>query len=368
MISNLTREYIPLDIPFVATVNGQRASNRASTTEQENAVRARRGYTLDPGMTCEVTWEMFSYEFGTFQNWWEEQLNNGLKWFWMQLPSPDGLEAWCLVRFVEPYEMVPAGFDQNTVTAQLELRDRYVRTTRPYAVPAQFDEDTLDSVDTLWADVMFAAPYNTATQLNDIKFAYEPEEVLGTVDIATGTGEEPAEHAYVHGDEASVDYGAQETFDLRGQVGWCIECWFQHRGGEKDSVVWNLYTTSSEPDNDPYASSYGLAVRRGQLYAFFDEGVSQTRLFEAALDNAVLPADGWYHCFVQERKGFLEIGVAPLGALNGTVTVLAPQLFTLPIYPRLVVGKDSSEFQYERMRYYTGKVDDLRITSAVRYA
>lgn len=366
MISNNTFEYLPLDIPPVATVNGQRPANRAATTEEENAVRARRGYTLDPGMTCEVTWEMFSSEFGTFQYWWEYGLLNGLKWFWMRLPSPDGLEAWCLVRFVDAYEMVPAGWDQNTVTARLELRDRFVRATRPYTVPAPFTVANLDD-DPLWANVAFAAPFETATQLDDVKNGFTPETVGGTVGLADGIGEEPARHAYVHGDEAFIDYGWHDAYDLRGAAGYCIECLFQNRGGEKDSVIWCMNTTSSEPDVDPYASNYGLAVRRRQLYFYADDGIAQANMFEALLEDALVPGDGWYHCFVQVRKGFIEIGVAPLGSVTGTVYTLAPMLFGLPIQPRFVVGKDDAEFQYHKMRYFTGKVEDLRITTVVRY-
>jgi hypothetical protein len=128
-----------------------------------------------------------------------------------------------------------------------------------------------------------------------------------------------------------------------------------------------MNTTEGEPEADPYARAYGLAVRRRQLYFWCADNASQTRYFEALLEDALVPATDWYHCFVQVRKGFLEIGVAPLGAVVGTVYTLAPFFYNLPIWPRFVLGKDDAQFLYDLMHYYTGKIEDLRITNIVRY-
>lgn len=365
-MTNQTQTHYPFDLPNATAVNGQRPNNRVLATEAENEVRNVRGYTRDPGMSCEVTWVYDQYQVANFFSWWKYTLKNGVKWFWIRLPTSDGLDAWQLARFASKFQMEPSGIQSATVRATLEVRDRFLIQSRPYTVPAPFNYPLVSpgTGDPLWDDVRFAADFSTNWGMKDVKHNTTPS-AEGTVALATGTS--PAKYGYVHGNEAFLDYGVDGDYTLTDQPAWCAECKFCNLGGEKDSVIWSIQQIYGEPFSDVYAQSFGFGVRRGTFY-FFCRDFSNGNLVEiAVVHSVVLPQSGWYHAVVQERNGMLEVGVTRLGNDTGELTIVAPSLFTLSAGAQLFIGADGGAYDYFGRKYFTGGIDDMRITAAIRY-
>lgn len=81
--------------------------------------------------TAKVAWRFLEDDFSTFSTWWEDDLLNGHKRFFIQLPSAAGL-MWHLCRFIGPYAATRENYAHWQVIAELEVDSRATSTVTPY--------------------------------------------------------------------------------------------------------------------------------------------------------------------------------------------------------------------------------------------
>lgn len=105
--------------------------------DNEVGPREPRVRTRDPSATARVTFRFLGDDYQTFVNWWKVDLAHGHKWFVLPIPSSSGFIE-CIVRFTDRYNAQYDGHVFWTVTADIEIRDRFAVQT-PFAFLEDFE-------------------------------------------------------------------------------------------------------------------------------------------------------------------------------------------------------------------------------------
>jgi len=118
----------PSTLP-TTVVNGYSISPQQSfirTEMDQGPSRQRRRFTTTP-TNFSINWFMTESEFGIFESWFRDEINNGASWFYIELRNGKGMQT-VEARFMESWE---AGFvapHYYSVRSQLEIRNRPIDT------------------------------------------------------------------------------------------------------------------------------------------------------------------------------------------------------------------------------------------------
>lgn len=105
---------------------------QALASEGDAGPRSVRRRSRDPGATGSAAWTFVESDFATFKAWYETDLLNGHRRFYITLPSAGGF-TWHVARFVAPYRSTVAGHSAFEVSAELEV---VARRFSAYTLPA----------------------------------------------------------------------------------------------------------------------------------------------------------------------------------------------------------------------------------------
>lgn len=134
----------PESLPGVSTLQWQPVSQLASSErDSDMGPLSYRRQSQVPAANAEVTWVFLSDDFAVFQQFYNEDLLRGHKWFSLRLPCAAGY-AIHVVRFRSHRSAKLVGLNAFEVTAQLYVRERQLRedvsytyfTSTPYPVYA----------------------------------------------------------------------------------------------------------------------------------------------------------------------------------------------------------------------------------------
>lgn len=138
----------PSTLPGVSTFNGQ-PTTQVLATGGEGAPQAYRRRSRVPGSTDQVGWRFLEGDYAIFIAWWRETLLFGHRWFYIRLPSAEGIR-WHVARFADKnYAAKLQGHRYWEVTAELEVREG--PTTLPqvllYYTSQPYPISTIESMD-----------------------------------------------------------------------------------------------------------------------------------------------------------------------------------------------------------------------------
>ena len=200
-------------------------------------------------------------------------------------------------------------------------------------------------------------------------------ETLGNVQISTTTKKYGTGSIYFDGDTDWIEHGVKSdwTWLHHGLTDWTIEGWLY----PSDVSGKGLICTNTNSLNGAYGTVMGIGILGGAgcIGGHFTRGVDGARMDWYTADN-VIATNQWSHVAVMFNSTTKNISVA----VNGTLVSVTNQ----NVVGNSPTGQDGSAFAYSsvepsfnlnigRLRggvtiggYYTGYVDDLRITRGLR--
>lgn len=125
-------------------------------TDADAGPIAYRRRSRQPGATATIEFRYLRDEYSRYVEWFKSDLKYGHKWFWINLPGPNGIKLQ-IIRFMDKPKAVLEGHRFWTVTAQIEIRDRLVPseevmllTSSPYPYMSADSTDISADFDRAW--------------------------------------------------------------------------------------------------------------------------------------------------------------------------------------------------------------------------
>jgi len=96
------------------------------TEMDQGPSRQRRRFTTTP-TTYEVNWFMTEDEFGIFESWYRDEIDNGAAWFNVDLRNGKGMQS-VEARFMTTWKAEFISPHYYNLSSQLEVRNRPIDT------------------------------------------------------------------------------------------------------------------------------------------------------------------------------------------------------------------------------------------------
>lgn len=350
----------PSSLPGVWS-NAGSPSQQVIVTQNDQGPLAFRRISRVPGAVTQVTWTFLGDQYKTFRNFWSDTLLYGTRWFYLQLPTADGLQ-WCIVRANDkPYTVSMTGYRKWDVTLSLEVRERPIADDGP---PAPSPGDPYFSNVVL---LLHMEPNGNPTLTVDSSnlhntMAFTSSCILSDALAKFGTSSLSNPSA-PSGGVLHLNESVPDEMQLSNHQ-WTVECWIYFTGYSGDGGEFILNTSVSHGFS---AFSFNLGYQSphaNELHAFVYNTSTQAYY---QTSSAPLSLNTWH--FLQARRrsdangsDYLELGIdgamVGLGTPIGTTGSSASALIEVTDWVVGGLASDSGD-------NYHGNLDEVRVTIGI---
>lgn len=115
----------PADLPQISSFNGQPLDDRSMPSNSDGP-REFRTRARDIGAIIKVSWDLTNAQYATFEDFFEEDLLNGHRWFALYTPWMYSEDCRTAVRFnaESMYSANKIGYGGWRVVADLDVQNR----------------------------------------------------------------------------------------------------------------------------------------------------------------------------------------------------------------------------------------------------